>query len=177
MPDIWTAGGKTYANLIVWVHEHFLTFLACNYPSNSQSSVYIKIGFFVDSKCGQNVQYCENPTNRAARGKIFLTLAVYTLLYLGPKNHENNSPTHEITSIFKNRQIMPNFTCKVFGLQNLNMPISTRPDRWMGITFTLRRHAASSLLQHSTQLSGSLLGGLTTFPVFLVLVSDWSSRR
>ena len=90
-------------------------FLACNYPPNSQIPVHVEIGFFIDSKIGQIVQYRENPTKRAVRGKIFLTLAVCMFLYLRPKYHENNSPIHENTSIFKSRQIMPTFTCNAFG--------------------------------------------------------------
>ena len=71
VPDIWTAGGKTFLNLIMWVHEHLLTFLTCNYRSNSRIPVHVKFGFSVDSKISQIVQCCEKHTNRAARGNFF----------------------------------------------------------------------------------------------------------
>ena len=174
---MWTAREKPFTNRIGWVFEHLLTFLACNYPSNSQIFIHVKIGFSVDSEIGQIPQHCENPSKCAAKRKSWLTLAASMFLYLRPKYHENNSSSRENTSNFKNFQIMLNFTCKHFGLQNLIKLWFLCPDRWMGTTFTMGRRVASSLLQHPLQHTGTLLEGLTKLPVFLALVSDWSSRR
>ena len=87
-PTVWTAGGKTFLNLLEHLTKYLLAFLAPNYLSNSQSYEFMKFGSPEVSKIGQKRSMLRNPPKSAAREKIFLPPAVYTILYHHPKFHE-----------------------------------------------------------------------------------------
>ena len=87
-----------------------------------------KLAFLLFQNLAKSFNVVKIPLNVPPGGKLFLTLAVNTFLYLHQNFHENNSPAHEITSIFKNRPIMPTFTCMFSDVGGQIMPKFTCSD-------------------------------------------------
>ena len=81
--------GKTLLNLVEGTFRYTLEFLGPNFLSNSQSYVLMKftslefLTLFL--KLAKVVPKREIPPMCAARGKIILTQAIYTYMYLFPK--------------------------------------------------------------------------------------------